>query len=169
MTETEKRKHRCCFTGHRPEKLHCCEEVYRAAIEREISKAINDGLHTFISGVAWGVDIVAAEIVLQHRASDPTIHLICAVPHPGFEKRMSEAWQRRYQAVLENADIVRTISQTQSRGCYQTRNIWMVDRSARVIALFNGESGGTKNTIEYAKRAGVETVVIDPRNLPTHE
>lgn len=135
-------------------------------MEREISKAIDDGLHTFISGVAWGVDIVAAEIVLQHRPSDPTIHLICAVPHPGFEKRMSDEWQRRYKAVLESADSVRNISQTQSRGCYQTRNIWMVDRSARVIAVFNGEAGGTKNTIDYAKRAGVATVIIDPRTLP---
>ena len=168
MTEAEKRKHRCCFTGHRPEKLHCSEEVYRAELELEIRRAIDDGLHTFISGTAWGVDIVAAEVVLQYKASDPTIHLICAVPHPGFEKRMSEAWQQRYKAVLENADIVRTINQTQSRGCYQTRNIWMVDRSARVIAVFNGESGGTKSTIDYAKRTGVETVVIDPRTLPTH-
>ena len=134
----------------------------------EIRRAIDDGFRTFISGVAWGVDIVAAEVVLQHKASDPTIHLICAVPHPGFEKRMGEAWQQRYKAVLENADIVRTINQTQSRGCYQTRNIWMVDRSARVIAVFNGESGGTKSTIDYAKRTGVETVVIDPRTLPTH-
>ncbi len=82
---------------------------------------------------------------------------------------MSEAWQLRYKAVLESADIVRTISQTQSRGCYQTRNIWMVDRSARVIAVFNGEAGGTKNTIDYAKRAGVETVVINPRTLPKRE
>ena len=105
MTEAEKRKHRCCFTGHRPEKLHCSEEVYRAELMREIRRAIDDGLHTFISGVAWGVDIVAAEVVLQHKASDPTIHLICAVPHPSFEKRMSEAWQQRYKAVLENADM----------------------------------------------------------------
>ncbi len=27
----------------------------------------------------------------------------------------------------------------------------MVDRSSLVIAVYNGESGGTKNTIEYAK------------------
>lgn len=26
MTETEKRKHRVCFTGHRPEKLSRCEK-----------------------------------------------------------------------------------------------------------------------------------------------
>lgn len=166
MTEQEKRQHRCCFTGHRPEKLQCSEAAYKMALEGEISRAVDDGFCTFISGVAWGVDIVAVEIVLQYRAANPALHLICAVPHPGFEKRMSESWRKRYLAVLENADIVRTISQMQSRSCYQTRNIWMVDRSARVIAIYNGKPGGTRNTIEYAKQAGVETVIIDLRFLP---
>lgn len=41
----------------------------------------------------------------------------------------------------------------------------MVNHSARVIAIYNGEPGGTRNTIEYAKQAGVETVIIDPRQL----
>lgn len=37
-----------------------------------------------------------------------------------------------------------------SRSCFQTRNEWMVNHSARVIAVYNGERGGTKNTIDYA-------------------
>jgi hypothetical protein len=28
----------------------------------------------------------------------------------------------------------------------------MVDRSARVIAVYNGASGGTRNTIKYAEK-----------------
>lgn len=28
----------------------------------------------------------------------------------------------------------------------------MVERSARVIAVYNGELGGTKNTIDYANK-----------------
>lgn len=47
-------------------------------------------------------------------------------------------------------------------------HIWMFDRSAGVIAVFNGESDGTMNTIDYTKRAGMETVVIVPRTLPAH-
>lgn len=139
------------------------------ALEGAISRAVDEGFCTFISGVAWGVDIVAAEIVLRYRAANPAIHLICAVPHPGFEKRMSESWRKRYLSVIENADIVRTISPMRSRGCYQTRNIWMVDRSARVIAIYNGEPGGTRNTIEYAKQTDVETVFINPRSLSPQE
>ena len=34
----------------------------------------------------------------------------------------------------------------------------MVDRSSRVIAFYNGESGGTRNTILYAESKGVEVI-----------
>ena len=36
----------------------------------------------------------------------------------------------------------------------------MVDHSAHVIAVFNGEKSGTKNTIDYAKKRGVEIEII---------
>ena len=32
----------------------------------------------------------------------------------------------------------------------------MVDNSNRLIAAFAGEESGTKNTIDYAKRKGIE-------------
>lgn len=41
MNETELRKHRCCFTGHRPEKLAVPEERLAALLEAEIKKAID--------------------------------------------------------------------------------------------------------------------------------
>ena len=56
MTEAEKRLHRCCFTGHRPEKLDHSESVVKEALEKEILKAISDGLNVFITGMARCVD-----------------------------------------------------------------------------------------------------------------
>ena len=41
-------------------------------------------------------------------------------------------------------------------GVFQQRNAWMVDRSNRLIAYYNGTPGGTRNTIEYAEKKGVE-------------
>ena len=35
-------------------------------------------------------------------------------------------------------------------GCYQVRKQWVVDRVNLVISVFNGQKGGTKNTIDYA-------------------
>lgn len=55
-TEAEMRLHRCCFTGHRPEKLQRSEKTIRIDLECEIRKAVSDGLNVFISGMARGTD-----------------------------------------------------------------------------------------------------------------
>lgn len=158
--ESELRLHRCCFTGHRPEKLHMPESAVISGLEREIRKAIDDGFTVFISGMARGVDIWAAEIVLRLRGEGKPIRLIAAVPHDGFETRWSLDWQKRYAAILAAADLVKILAPVYDRGCFQRRNEWMVDHSARLIAVFNGEPGGTKNTIEYARRKAVAIVTI---------
>ena len=162
MTEQEKREKRCCFTGHRPEKLKGGEFEVKIALAQAIEAALAAGKRTFISGMARGVEVWAAELVLAYRQADASIHLICALPHPDFEKRWSRHWQQRYRAILEQADLIKEITPSFSMSSYQTRNEWMVNRSSLVIAVFNGERGGTKNTINYAKAQGVEIVLVEP-------
>ena len=158
--ETELRLHRCCFTGHRPEKLTRSEAEIKRDLEAAILQAIDDGFVTFITGMARGVDIWAGEIVLQLRQHNPNLHLIAAVPYGGFENRWASDWQMRYKDILDRADLVRYICKGYSRACFQIRNEWMVNRSARVIAVYNGEPGGTRNTIEYAEKNKVECFKI---------
>ena len=111
-TEAEKRMHRCCFTGHRPEKLQAPEGVVAAALEKEIRQAIADGFNVFITGMARGVDIWAAEIVLRLRDAGEAVRLICACPYQGFERGWKQSWQERYQAILSAADLVRFTGRT---------------------------------------------------------
>ena len=160
MTETEKRKHRCCFTEHRPEKLNQPEETIKLALEKAILQAISDDLTVFISGMARGVDIWAAEIVLRLRSEGFPIRLICAIPYAGFEQKWKNEWQSRYNAILTSADLVHYICSEYNHSCFQIRNEWMVNHSARVIAAYNGSPGGTKNTIYYAARAKVSVKFI---------
>lgn len=56
ISEAEKRKHRCCFTGHRPDKLNISEKAVIRALEKEIRIAIQDGYNVFLTGMAMGVD-----------------------------------------------------------------------------------------------------------------
>ena len=160
MTETEKRMHRACFTGHRPEKLTRHEEVIKKDLEKEIRQAVADGLNVFITGMARGVDIWAAQIVLHLRGEGYGVRLICACPYDGFETGWSQEWQRQYKGILTEADFVKYVCGGYSRSCFQIRNEWMVNHSARVIAVFNGEKSGTKNTIDYAIRQNVPVEFI---------
>lgn len=158
--ESELKNFCCCFTGHRPEKLAVSELEVKTALESKIQVAIRDGYQTFISGMARGVDIWAAEIVLRLRDEGQPIRLVCASPYEGFQKRWSAEWQTRYQRIMAAADLVRYISSGYHPACFQIRNEWMVDHSSRVIAVYNGSSGGTRNTLEYAAAKGVSIVQI---------
>ena len=169
--EPELRLHRCCFTGHRPEKLDESAKEVQAWLEAQIDRAVSDGYTTFISGCAMGVDIWAGQIVLRKKVDHPGIHLIAATPWPGFSSRWNDEWRQQYTDLLRNADLVINVCTHYHNGVFQQRNEWMVDHSNRVIAYYNGAPGGTKNTIDYAQNKGVEIVTNnpDPEGRPKKE
>ena len=152
--------HRCCFTGHRPEKLNISENEAKIRLHIAIRQAIADGYTTFISGMARGIDMWAAEIVLEEKENNDSITLVCAPPYEGFQNRWNEHERNLYDTIINLADVVKFICPHYSRGCFQIRNCYMVDRSSRVIAAYNEESGGTRNTINYALNKGVKVINI---------
>ena len=170
MTETEKRLHRCCFTGHRPEKLNQTEQEVKEWLSVQIDSAISDGYTTFITGMAMGVDLWAAEIIISKKATHP-IHLIAATPYPSFPFRWSDEWKEKYNKVWEAADFRVEVKKEYSKDAFQKRDEWMVDHSSLVIAYYNGEKGGTQNTIKYAEINNIKTIVsVDQiSNLPYPE
>ena len=153
--ENEKRKIRCSFTGHRPQYLKRSEEDVRVDLENAIMAAIRDGYTTFITGLACGVDIWAGEIVARMKVNDPRLHLVAAIPFPDFSEGWPEGWKARYNALMAQAEYVKVMAPEYSKAAFEARNKWMVDHSSRVIAVYNGEPGGTRNTIIYARKSRV--------------
>lgn len=158
MTEQEKRLHRCCFAGHRPEKLKASEAEIKAWLEVQITQAITDGYTTFITGMAMGVDLWAAQIVARRKVKNPSLHLIAAVPYPGFEARWSRDWQHRYHDLLKQADLTKVVSEHYVEDAFHRRNTWMVDHCSRVIAYYNGETGSTRSLLDYAQQQRLSVV-----------
>ena len=151
-SEAEKRLHRCCLAGHRPEKLDISEEEVQAWLRKQIDAAIGDGYRTFLCGVEPGTDIIAAQIIREKKEKDPELHLICAVPWPDYEEDWNFIWQVQYRFLLEQADIVKYFAKakTEDAGIFRKRREWMLDHCRRLIAYCNGTPGGTWTTIENA-------------------
>lgn len=141
---------------------YICREVER--LKRKFHETdpfkLCDAMGIILLYAPMGTYPGACKIVLQLRKCNPNLHLIAASPYEGFESRWSGDWQRRYTAILEQADLVGFICKGYSKSCFQIRNEWIVNKSARVIAVYNGEPGGTRNTIEYAERNKVECFKI---------
>lgn len=152
-----------CFTGHRPPKINETNIDYiRNMLADTVGGLIDGGYTHFISGMAQGVDMLAAEIVLKFKEENPDISLECAVPCKGQENRWSLYEKKRYKAILSAADKVTVLSDRYTPWCMQQRNIYMVDNSDTVIAVFDGSTGGTFNTVKYAERCNKPVNVIDP-------
>jgi uncharacterized phage-like protein YoqJ len=69
------RSHCCCFTGHRPEKLSITEDEVKYNLIKAIETAVRDGYTNFITGMARGVDLWAAEIILSYQKAEPSLKL----------------------------------------------------------------------------------------------
>ena len=160
LTEEERRKHRCCFAGHRPDGIKRAVDDVKVDLENAIMVAIDEGYTTFITGMCWGVDIWAGEIVNRLKNQYEGIKLIAAVPYPEFADSWSIEWQKKYRRLLDHADVIKVITQEYSEAVFQARNTWMVDHSAKLIAVSNGQKSGTQNTIWYARKQNISVTTI---------
>ena len=142
----------CTFTGHRPERLNASEETVIEWLKKEIKTAVDEGYTDFITGMARGVDIWAAEEVLKLKSEGAKLKLIAASAFMGMERDWGRQWKERYKKIIDNADEVHYVSAVPGRRAFFERNEWMVDRAAKLIAVYTGAPGGTKKTIEYAQK-----------------
>lgn len=160
IPETELIKHRCAFTGHRPEKLVGKESYVIKELRSAIEAAIAAGYTTYITGCSRGVDLWAADIVLEMRRHDKRIKLICAIPFEGFADKWPIDWRKHLELVKKNADWIHVVSKGYYDSVYQDRNIWMVNKASKVIAVCDGNPSGTMNTVRYAEGQKVPVHII---------
>lgn len=139
----------CCVTGHRELPQEKLEEI-KIRLRQEILSAIKEGYDHFISGFAEGTDLLFAEIVLELKKDFP-IRLEAAIP---YRNRVNSG-NAAFRKTLSQCDACAVISETYEPKCFFDRNRWMVDKSDRVISVYDGRiAGGTIYTIEYTKAVG---------------
>ena len=159
-----------CFTGHRPKSLPWGYDetkesciLFKNVMFSIIEKAILNGYTYFISGMALGIDMICAEIVLNLKKKYKNIILECAIPCLNQEKQWPLSEQERYRKILHKADIVHYVSKEEySNTCMNDRNNYMVEQSDVVIAVWNGKPSGTGNTVKMARNAGKKIRIVNP-------
>ena len=159
----------CCFTGHRPDRLPSgwrrdsrALSPLTATLDRAIGQAVADGIRLFLSGMALGVDTLAAQLILRRREQGEPVSLGAVLPCPEQDARWGPEDRRRYRRLLDQADWIHIISPRYTPACMGERNFWMARHSSRMIAVFDGQSGGTANAVEHARRMGLQLTLLDP-------
>lgn len=157
---------RVSFTGYRPEKLPFFGEDDPLCIDlkerifKKISALADDGATEFYTGMALGVDTWSAEAVLKLKSERPGIKLIAVLPCPEQDSRWNAAQKQRHRKILEQCDKQITISPKYTRDCMHKRDRAIVDMCDVLLAVYDGKDGGTKYTVEYAKKKGRSTIIL---------
>lgn len=142
---------RIAITGHRPNKLGSEYDgvgPYSNAIRRALQDVINIHKPTqLITGMALGVDMLWAEAGILNK-----VPFTAAIPCAGQDSVWPPKSRERYRLITSNplCTIHFVSMKPYTPECMQARNIWMVDNSDMLIAIWDGSSGGTKNCYDYA-------------------
>jgi len=158
-----KRKSTACFSGFRPEKfsfrLYDDHPLFWA-LERDIRAAVEaasaDGKRTFLCGMAMGFDLLCADVLLRmrrERVLPRDTRLVAVLPHGGHG--FHGEWGGLHRAVTRASDEVVEICPTYQQDCYALRNRYMTGRASLLICYWDGQEGGTAQTVRMAKRAGL--------------
>lgn len=153
----------CCFTGYRVEKFpfplkngvpefnDLENKIYDA-----VFSLVDDGFTTFYCGMATGFDLLCGKAVIDLKRYMPQreIKLIAAVPFREQSSSFSEMWKKLYDIVLNESDGMICFNEKFTKGCFNERNRYMVDHSSTVVCYFDGQTGGTANTLKYASSKG---------------
>ena len=132
----------------------------------QIVKLIEDGYTEFLSGMAPGVDMWAAQMILDLRENHPGLKLHCILPCAAQSAKWSAALQMQYRAILEQADSIIFVNRADRKNCMLERDRFLVSYASVVLAVYNGEKrGGTAATVRYARKLGRELIIIDPSTL----
>lgn len=146
-------------TGHRTNKLGGYSQETNQQLLRFATKTIEEHCgkyDEFVVGGALGWDTAMAEacIWLGYKFT-------LAIPFEGQEKKWPLESQRKYNEIRERATKVHVVCKgLYHPGKMQVRNEWMVNNSNKLIALWDGTTGGTFNCINYADKViGAENII----------
>lgn len=163
-----------CFTGHRqlngqyynrsnPSTDWVMLRNYLNTVLMGLTTQESNPTDHFISGLAIGVDTLAAECVGHMRTFVKTpIKLTGAMPFPSQPSKWPQQTQDHFQYICALCNEVVTVSPDPYHPSkMKIRNEWMVDHSDYVIAIWSGiEKGGTWNCITYARSHGKPVLLI---------
>ena len=157
----------CTFTGHRENKLPWRDDEtdprclrLKEHIFDAVESLYQSGIRHYICGMATGCDLYFGEAVLELRAEHPDVTLEAAIPCEGQSAGWPAPLRRRYDHLARECDYQTVIQKDYTPDCMLRRNRYMVDASAVLIAAYNGAPGGTRSTLLYAMRQGLQIIQL---------
>lgn len=166
------------ITGYKPQELgifknnHPGVPYIKKAIENRLIPLIEDGLKWVIITGQLGVELWAAEMVIELKKEYPELKLMVLTPFLNQEKNWKEETQIYYNSVVSKADFINSITKTEYIAPWQfsLKNKFVLDNTEATILLYDDERESVSKYIkeEAEKRVeneGYELFIINSYDL----
>lgn len=154
------------FTGYRTSKFtHFINDpnllnIISAELYITIELLYEQGFTTYLSGMAEGFDMMAAEAVLALKEKHSDIQLIAVIPFQGQELHFNCTDKLRYKTIYDSADNVFFTSEFYHEKAFFVRNDYLLDNCSQVVCYYDGQKGGTMYTVNRAVKASLPIINI---------
>jgi uncharacterized phage-like protein YoqJ len=136
-------------------------EIIKKAIKRQITSLLDEGLEWIIVSGQWGVELWAAEAVLELRETHTNLQLAVITPFLEQEENWNEEKKALYENIIKKADYVNSVTKSKYSGPWQfaEKNKFLLRNSDGMILVYDEENEGSP---KYIKKQAVQ------RGLSTH-
>ena len=144
---TRKAEYRCAIFGTagaygKPRYFESLEQA-----KSEIQELIRRGITTFVTDARDGFGLDLAVFIQELRESDPGIHLVVVRPYPNFRSNWNTLPILR--AVMEKADMVKYMSETEENYSQDMLNEWILSHCKTVLYVKRSTNAKISRIEEY--------------------
>ncbi|WP_430482321.1 DUF1273 domain-containing protein [Rossellomorea marisflavi] len=120
-------------------------QYIKLAIRKELLTLLDSGLEWVLISGQLGVELWAAEVVLELQEEYPDLKLAILTPFLQQEEKWNDQNKEYYEMILSQADFVDSISKSpyQNPGQFKNRNLLFLHKSQSCIILYDPEREGS--------------------------
>lgn len=147
---------RLVVTGYKAAELgifsqkHPGISIIKKAIRKQLVALLDDGLEWVIVSGQWGVELWAAEAVLELKREYPELQLALITPFLEQDENWSEDKRDIYRSVVGQADYVNSVTKSKYDGPWQFRekNTFLLRNSDGILLVYDEEQEGSPRFIK---------------------
>lgn len=147
--------------------------IKKAILKRLVSfiEECEEEFWVIISG-KWGVEIWAAEMIIDIRDIYPHVKLAIITPFLAHYEKWSEAKQEQYEMLAACADYVDAVSRRkyESPAMFRAANQFLLSRTDALLIVYDSEKAGSPKYLyedakKWAETNAYEIITIDSYDL----
>jgi len=153
-------------TGYKPFELGIFDQKHlgigfiKKAIENQLLLLVEEGLEWVIISGQLGVELWAAEVVLEMQELYPDLKLAVITPFLDQQEKWNETNKEIYEFILSQADYTNSITNKkyESPEQFKLKNKFLINKSDALLIVYDDEKDGSPKYIyEEAKKESMKS------------